>query len=86
MKYRQLRDENLPIGSGVVEAANKTLVTVRLKRAGSRWSIPGGQAVLTFRALAKSFRFDHAWHLLRQTYLATVEVPDNIVLLSTPSV
>ena len=41
--------------------ANKTLVTQRMKRSGMRWRIAGGQAVLTFRALIKSARFDRAW-------------------------
>jgi len=75
MNYLRLQDLNLPIGSGVVEAANKTLVTVRMKRAGSRWAIQGGQAVLTFRALAKSARFDPAWGLLAATYKTAVELP-----------
>ena len=41
----------------MVEAANKTL---RMKRSGMRWRIASGQAVLTFRALIKSARFDRA--------------------------
>lgn len=68
MCYAEMRAKNLPVGSGVVEAANKTLVTVRMKRAGARWRNPGGQAVLTFRALAKSDRFDRAWGLLAAIY------------------
>ena len=52
------------IGSGAVEAANKTLVTVRMKRSGQRWGRDGGQGVLTFRALLKSGRFDRAWAVL----------------------
>ncbi len=81
MDYARLKARNLPIGSGVVEAANKTLVTVRMKRAGARWSIEGGQAVLTFRALSKSDRFDRAWELLSLTYKMAVQVPDNVVAL-----
>jgi len=81
MDYARLKAGNLPIGSGVVEAANKTLVTVRMKRAGSRWSIDGGQAVLTFRSLSKSDRFDHAWDLLAHTYKMPVEVPQNVIPL-----
>ena len=34
MRYASLRAQNLPIGSGVVEAACKTLVSQRLKRSG----------------------------------------------------
>ena len=29
-----------------------------------RWGLPGGQAVLTVRALIKSGRFDRAWDTL----------------------
>ena len=51
MRYTQYRREKLPIGSGVVEAACKTLVTQRLKRAGMRWRMEGGQAILTLRGV-----------------------------------
>ena len=61
MRYHALKEEGIAIGSGVVEAANKTLVTQRMKRSGMRWRIAGGQAVLTFRALIKSGRFERAW-------------------------
>jgi hypothetical protein len=42
MRYAELRAHNLPIGSGVVEAAWKTLVSQRLKRSGMRWRTEGG--------------------------------------------
>ena len=64
MRYRALKEEGVAIGSGVVEAACKTLVVQRLKRSGMRWRIVGGQAVLTFRALIKSGLFDQAWAAL----------------------
>ena len=57
------------IGSGVAEAACKTLVAQRLKRSGMRWRIVGGQAVLTFRAQIKSGLFDRAWAALMGTLL-----------------
>lgn len=68
----------LPIGSGVVEAACKTLVTQRLKRSGMRWRHPGGQAILTLRGLVQSHRFEQAWSLLSATYRADVSLPDNV--------
>ncbi len=50
--------------SGVVEAANKVLVNQRMKRAGTRWSVEGGQNVLTLRALIRSGRFESAWQAM----------------------
>ena len=66
---RRMNDHHIakagyPIGSGVVEAANKVLVTQRMKRSGQRWGRQGGQGVLAFRALLKSDRFDRAWSML----------------------
>ena len=61
MRYHALKEAGIAIGSGVVEAANKTLVAQRMKRSGMRWRIVGGQAALTFRALLKSGRFKSAW-------------------------
>ncbi len=75
MGYADLRAQNLPIGSGVVEAACKTLVSQRLKRSGMRWRTAGGQAILTFRALCQSERFERAWSLLGETYNPTTS-PD----------
>ena len=82
MKYAELQAKKLPIGSGVVEAACKTLVTQRMKRSGMRWRHEGGQAVLTLRALVQSERFDRAWDMLGATYKKNVAVPENVVALS----
>ncbi|MBI2570800.1 MAG: hypothetical protein HYV63_27680 [Candidatus Schekmanbacteria bacterium] len=60
MCYAAYRARHLPIGSGVQEAACKTLVTQRLKRSGMSWRIPGGQAILTLRSWNQSNRFEHA--------------------------
>ncbi len=54
----------LPIGSGHVEAANKTHVAARMKRSGMRWSMAGGQAILGIRSLIKSGRFDKSWEYI----------------------
>jgi hypothetical protein len=82
MRYADLRARNLPIGSGVVEAACKTLVTQRLKRSGMRWRTAGGQAILTFRALCQSARFERAWPLLVATYKQSVALPRKVIALS----
>ena len=82
MPYAHLRAQNLPIGSGVVEAACKTLVSQRLKRSGMRWRPAGGQAILTFRALCQSERFERAWPLLVGTYQQSVALPRKVIALS----
>jgi hypothetical protein len=79
MHYAQAKARHLPIGSGIVEAACKTLVTQRMKRSGMRWRHAGGQAILTFRALIQSERFESAWNMLSDTYTKTVAPPDNVV-------
>jgi hypothetical protein len=82
MRYAALHAQNLPIGSGVVEAACKTLVSQRLKRSGMRWRSAGGQAILTFRALGQSGRFGRAWSLLGATYKRAVTLPRKVIALS----
>jgi hypothetical protein len=77
MRYHEIRERNLPIGSGIVEASCKTLVTERLKRSGMRWLNKGGQAILTLRALVHSDRFDRAWPMLAARYCADVRPANN---------
>lgn len=80
MRYQEFALEGLPIGSGVVEAACKTLVTQRMKQSGMRWDEAGGQAILTVRGWTQSGdRFDRAWALLAATYQAEVVTLHNVV-------
>jgi hypothetical protein len=79
MRYAALRAQNVPIGSGVVDAAWKTLVSQRLKRSGMRWRHTGGQAILTFRALGQSERFERAWPPLVRTYQRDVRLPHKVI-------
>jgi hypothetical protein len=81
MAYATMAAQGLPIGSGVVEAACKTLVTARLKRSGMRWRQQGGQAILTFRSLAQSGRWDRGWSLMAAPYVQDVALPDNVIPL-----
>ena len=79
MRYAATKAQALPIGSGVVEAACKTLATQRLKRSGMRWRHAGGQAILTLRALIQSAQFELAWKLLSSTYRVDVNIADNVL-------
>jgi hypothetical protein len=52
----------MPIGSGVTEAACKTLVKARLCSSGMQWTREGAQSVLTLRALLlSSSRWTSLW-------------------------
>jgi hypothetical protein len=54
MNYAVFAAMHFPIGSGVTEAACKTLVKQRLCGSGMQWTRPGAQTVLTLRALLLS--------------------------------
>jgi len=81
MRYAELKARGFPIGSGLVEAACKTLVTQRLKLSGMRWSTTGAQAVLTPRGWDQSERFDEAWAIIAATFQAEVTVLANVTVL-----
>ena len=51
MAYSDYQSKNYPIGSGVIEAACKTLIKQRLCLSGMRWKEKGAAAVLSLRAL-----------------------------------
>jgi hypothetical protein len=65
MTYASFRRRGLPIGSGPVEAACKSIVKTRLCRSGMRWSREGGQKILDFRCYVKSGFWSEFW----ETYL-----------------
>lgn len=74
MYYAEYIRRGLPIASGVMEAACKTLVTQRLKRSGMAWTNSGGQAILTLRSLIQSNRWHSAWKLLSVDFRQDVKV------------
>jgi hypothetical protein len=58
MDYARYRRLGLPIGSGVTEAACKTVFTQRLKRSGMRWYKESGQVIVDLRVLHLSGIWD----------------------------
>ena len=62
MNYGYYQCKGLPIGSGVTEAACKTLVKHRLCASGMRWKEHGAGIVLSLRALVlTASRWDQFW-------------------------
>jgi hypothetical protein len=51
MKYAERREAHLPIGSGVTEAACKTIIKMRMCRGGAKWKEEGAAGVLSLRTL-----------------------------------
>jgi len=45
----------------VVEAACKNLIGARMKKSGMRWSVDGGQTILTLRSIILSNRWESFW-------------------------
>jgi len=67
MNYAKSIKENLPIGSGVTEAACKTLVKQRLCQSGMKWIEKGAGIVLSLRALVLTKgRWEQFWDKINQ--------------------
>lgn len=58
MNYASYRKSHIPIGSGITEAACKTIVKQRLCGSGMKWKQDGADNTLTLRAIART---DGAW-------------------------
>ena len=54
LRYNLFRQRGLLCGSGPVEAAHRTLLQVRLKRSGQRWSNDGLDRLVRLRSALKS--------------------------------
>ncbi len=69
MRYSQYANHHIPLGSGVTEAACKTVFTQRLKNSGMRWSHEGAKAILTLRTILLSKTWSSTYHdYLRRSY------------------
>ena len=71
MDYQTYRHLGLPIGSGITEAACKTVFTQRFKESGMSWGIEGGGVILTLRLATMS----HVWETVYRQYLTTRPQP-----------
>ena len=71
MDYQAYRRLGLPIGSGITEAACKTVFTQRFKESGMSWGIEGGAIILTLRLATMS----QVWETVYRNYLASRPLP-----------
>lgn len=65
MDYVEYQRYGLPIGSGVTEAACKTVFTQRFKESGMSWETEGGQIILDLRVI----RLSGLWTEVHRAYL-----------------
>jgi hypothetical protein len=72
LDYVRYRRNHLPIGSGVTEAACKTVFAQRLKRSGMAWSVEGGQRIVDLRVIHLS----GVWSEVHQSYLQSQPLPE----------
>ena len=61
MRYAQFRLQGLFVGSGVIEAGCKTIMGLRLKQSGMRWTVPGANAIIALRCCQLSGRWEEFW-------------------------
>lgn len=66
MQYPRYQAAGWPIGSGIVESANKLVMQARLKGAGMHWSEANVNPMLALRTAACSDRWEEAWSALRR--------------------
>jgi hypothetical protein len=63
MQYQEFREGGYPIGSGTIESGCKSLIAMRMRGPGMRWSRAGAENMLALRAEYLSQRWDEAWQL-----------------------
>jgi hypothetical protein len=61
MRYAHFREQGLFIGSGIIEAACRSVIGQRLKQSGMEWSLRGANAIISLRCILKSRRSDDYW-------------------------
>jgi hypothetical protein len=66
MRYAEFKRLRLPIGSGVTEAACKTVFTQRLKLSGMGWKHEGAQVILDLRVILLSDIWEEVYETVVQ--------------------
>jgi hypothetical protein len=79
LRYAAYRRVGLPIGSGVTEAACKTVYTQRLKLSGMRWKKAGALTILRLRVILLSGVWEQVYERILDTQgEVQVRTPDQL--------
>jgi hypothetical protein len=81
MDYAGARRRKLPIGSGITEAACKTIFGYRFKQSGMRWKREHGQHVLDLRVILKS----DVWEACRNRWLSAITPVEPVIQSVLPA-
>jgi len=65
MHYDEYRRKGLMISSGAIESAHRTVLQVRMKRSGQRWSNHGCDKMIKLRVAHKSNKFNLVINVLK---------------------
>ena len=79
MDYAAMKEQNYPIGSGVVESACKQIVSERMKLSGMRWLRPGAQRAMTLRCILLS----GVWAVVYKNFLSSIPTVNDLMQLET---
>ena len=58
INYSKYEHNGWFVGSGAIESSNKTVVQLRLKQAGMRWSVDGANYMIALRCMVESNNLD----------------------------
>ena len=79
LRYEEYRRLGLPIGSGVTEAACKTVYTQRVKLSGMHWHKDGAQQILRLRVILLSGVWSQVYERTLKAYSEVqVRTPDQL--------
>lgn len=68
LRYDEYKSKHIPLGSGVTEAACKTVFTQRMKLSGMRWGHAGASTILNLRVILLS----GSWQATFSAYIASL--------------
>jgi hypothetical protein len=72
IKYKEVRERKIPIGSGAVESAIRRVVNLRLKSAGMFWKVENAEGIMHLRCQLKSGNWDRFYDGLLKTYATSI--------------